>query len=117
MSLKYIEYKGKKILYVDYRNKNGIENMATIDAAAKEIGSWTQKGLSLSDFRNATATPEFMAHLKKVGAEVFQPKAKIAVLGITGVKNILLQAYNAFTKNEVVPFETEEEAKEWLIKD
>ena len=121
MPVNYIQYKGKKILYVDYRNMTGeqtAEAIANLEEEAKEMRTWTKKGLILTDFRNAKASAEYMAHAKKLGKEVFAEKIqKSAALGITGVKNILLQAYNAFSKDKLVPFNSEEEAKEWLIKD
>lgn len=121
MPVSYIQYKGKTILYVDYRNMTGDqtkEAIAILEEEAREMRTWTQKGLILTDFRNAKASSEYMAHAKKLGKEVFADKIqKSAALGITGVKSILLQAYNAFTKDKIIPFDTEEEAKEWLIKD
>jgi hypothetical protein len=121
MPLKYIQYKGKKIFYVDFRNMTGAqtkEAIALLDEEAKEMRTWTEKGLVLTDFRNTKATTEFMAHGKKLGKEVFAEKVlKSACIGITGVQSILLQAYNSFTRDKIIPFATEEEAKEWLIKD
>ena len=121
MPVKYIQYKGKTILYVDFRNMTGDqtkEAIATLDEEAKIMGTWTQKGLILNDFHNSKASQEFMAHAKKLGKEVFAENVKkSACIGITGVQNILLQAYNAFSKDKLVPFATEEEAKEWLIED
>jgi hypothetical protein len=121
MRLKYIQYKGKRILCVDYSNMTGDqtkEAIALLDEEAKEMRTWTQKGLVLSDFRNSKANAEFISYGKKLGKEVFAEKVKkSAAIGITGVQSILLQAYNAFTKDKIVPFATEEEAKEWLIKD
>ena len=117
MPVKYIQYKGKTILYCDFRNQMGDEGIATLEDEAKAIKTWTQKGLVLSDFRNSKGSTEFMAHAKKLGKEVFAEKVlKSACIGITGVQSILLQAYNSFTKDKIVPFATEE-AKEWLIKD
>ena len=119
--LKYISYKGKRILYVDYSNLSGElakEAMGLLDDEANEMRTWTQRGLVLSDFRNSKANSEFIAYGKKLGKEVFADKVlKSACIGITGVQSILLQAYNAFSKDKIVPFATEEEAKEWLIKD
>jgi len=119
--LKYIRFNGKIILYVDYRDftvKDQQEAMALLDDEANEMRTWTQKGLVLTDFRGGKATPEFIAYGKKLGKEVFAEKVlKSACLGITGVQNILLQAYNTFTKDKIVPFNTEEEAIEWLVKD
>jgi hypothetical protein len=121
MPVSYIQYKGKTILYVDYRNMTGDqtkEAIAILEEEAREMRTWTHRGLILTDFRNAKASQEYMAHAKKLGKEVFAEKIqKSAALGITGVKNILLQAYNAFSKDKIVPFDSEEEAKEWLIKD
>lgn len=121
MRLKYIQHKGKKILYVDYSNMTGDQTrqaMALLDEEAKEMRTWTQRGLVLTDFRNSKATQEFIAYGKKLGKEVFSEKVKkSACIGINGVQSILLQAYNAFTKDKIVPFATEEEAKNWLIKD
>ena len=63
--------------------------------------------------------PSLKAYAKKIGAEVVTPRSlKNAALGITGVKKILLQAYNLVCgENALTPFDTEEEAKEWLVKD
>ena len=75
--LKYILYKGKTILYVDYSNMTGEqtkEAIALLDEEAKEMQTWTQKGLVLTDFRNSKANSEFIAYGKKLGKEVFADK-------------------------------------------
>jgi hypothetical protein len=119
--LKYLQYKGKTIFYVDFRNmtiKDHQEAIALLDDEAKEMSTWADKGLVLNDFRGGKASPEFMSYAKKLGKEVFAVRTlKSACIGITGIQNILLQAYNTFTKNKIVPFDTEEEAKEWLVND
>lgn len=118
MSINYILYKGKRILYIDFRNKNGDQNVATLDEVATEMRTWTEKGLTLSDFRNSTGSPAYMARIKKLGAEVFIPMTiKNAAIGVTGLKQILLNAVNSFLNTKAVAFDTEEDAKEWLIKD
>ena len=118
MPVKYIQYKGKTILYCDFSNLIGDEAIAVLDEEAKAMETWTEKGLVLSDFRNGKASTGFMSHAKKLGKEVFAPMThKAAAVGISGVKTVLLQAYNTFSKDKLVPFATEEEAKEWLIKD
>jgi hypothetical protein len=118
MPVKYIQFKGKTILYVDYRNMTGDEGIATLDEEAIEVRKWTQPGLILSDFHNAKGSTGFMAHAKKLGKEIFAEKTlKAAAIGITGIQNVLLQAYNTFSTDKLVPFATEEEAKEWLIKE
>lgn len=118
MPVKYIQYKGKSILYCDFRNMTGDEGIQVLDDEAKAMATWTQKGLVLSDFSNAKGSSGFMAHAKKLGKEVFAAKTlKAAAIGITGIQMVLLQAYNAFSADKLVPFGSEEEAKEWLIKE
>jgi len=117
MPVKYIQYKGKTILYCDFRNLTAEEGIATLDAEAREMKTWKEKGLILCDYHNSKGTSEFMSHAKKLGKEVFAPMTlKAAAIGVTGIQSVLLQAYNAFSKDKLVPFATEEEAKEWLIK-
>lgn len=118
MPVSYIQYKGKTIFYVDFRNMTGDQAIATLDEEAKEMRTWTKKGIILNDFRNAKATSGFMSHAKKLGKEIFaQMTHKAAAIGITGIQSVLLQAYNTFTDAKLVPFDSEEEAKEWLIKE
>jgi hypothetical protein len=118
MPIKYIQYKGRKILYVDFSNMTGDQAIATLDEEAKEMQNWTEKGIVLNDFRNSKGSSEFMAHAKKLGKEVFSRTIyKSAAIGLTGIQMVLLQAYNTFAKDKLTPFKTEEEAKEWLIED
>jgi len=118
MPVRYIQYKGKTILYVDYSNTTGDKAITTLHEEEKEVRSWKEPGLVLNDFRNSKATSEFMTEAKKLGKEIFSAmEKKTAAIGITGIQSVLLQAYNTFSKDKMVPFATEEEAKEWLIKD
>ncbi len=39
----------------------------------------------------------------------------MAIVGVTGIKAIFLNAINLFSKQDVRPFKTIEEAKEWLV--
>ncbi len=117
MSFKYIEHKGKKILFIDFRDKNGDENVPTLNAVAEEMKKWKGKGLTLSDFRNSKASPAYMASIKQLGTEIFIPMTiKNAAIGLNPVQKILLTAFNAFCKTDGRAFDTEEEAKEWLVK-
>ncbi|MFN8672327.1 MAG: hypothetical protein U0457_09670 [Candidatus Sericytochromatia bacterium] len=119
MPISWIEYKNKKIVYSDYRNQKGEEAIKTLyeerDFFLKLKDG--DKVLVLSDFRGAYGSNEFMEISKKLGKEVFAPKTiKSAILGIEGVKKVLLKAYVFFTGENLKPFDSEELAKEWLIE-
>ena len=117
MPVSYITYKGKQILYVDYRNMvKQDELMQNLELQVKIFKESPGKILSLADMRGAIVNNEFMNKIKKYGKEVFSKKTeKAAILGITGVKKVLLTAYNKFSGDSLVVFDSEEEAKEFLI--
>jgi len=78
---------------------------------------WKEKGLTLSDCRNAKASPAYMARIKQLGNEIFIPMTlKNAAIGLTSVQKILLTVFNAHCNADGRAFDTEEDAKEWLVE-
>lgn len=75
------------------------------------------KLLTLSDFNNIKGSTEFMDLAKKLAKEVFDIKTeKGALLGIQGIKKILVQGYNLVAKLKMVPFDTKEQALKYLTE-
>lgn len=118
MSVSYIDYKGKKILFADYTKCKDIQEMLIVlEETKKEYEKSSQMILILDDFRGNSGSSEFMQRAKQLGKEIFDKKTtKAAALGVTGIKKILLNAYNTLVKNKLVPFDTKEEALEYLVK-
>ncbi len=121
MSVEWIEYKGKQILIADYRDLEPKEFIEKLTLSAKmilEVPPPT-KILSLSDFRGAVASKEVMAKLKELGPQVEARTEKNAIVGIHGIRHVLLSAYNrvAGASNNQKLFDTQEEALEWLVSD
>jgi hypothetical protein len=116
MSVNWIEHKGKEILFIDYRGLGLDESLKTLDQAEEVIVGSNNKILILVDTRDAYTSPELMARLKESGKEIRPKMEKQAIVGITGLKAILLDAYNKFTGSALRPFSTLEEAKEWLVR-
>jgi hypothetical protein len=116
MPVQWIEYKGKKILFADYR---GLKSEDLMLQNLKEEGEFykssNSKILSLSDFRDTYISKEFMDKVKQLGKEHKEKTAKSAVLGITGIKNIFINVYTAFTGESLKCFNDEISAKEYLI--
>ena len=117
MSVKQVDYKGKKIIYVDYRGLTKIEqhiqNVEELNQAVKESKTPV---LILSNFESVSVGSEYMNRVKEAGKEN-QSKIKAqAVLGVTGLKNILLQGYITFTgEKNMKTFDSETEAMDWLV--
>jgi len=117
MSVKWIEYKGKRILYADFRGLRGKELIETIELEAQMVAAHPTKVLILDNFEGVHTTTAFVERIKQLGKDIIEEKTiKNAVLGITGLKDILLRAYNTFTKGKSRPFGTEADALEWLVQ-
>jgi hypothetical protein len=118
MSVSYINYKGKKVLFADYTKcKNTQDMLIVLEETKKEFEKSNQMILIIDDFTGNTGSIEFMQRAKQLGKEIFDNRtSKAACLGITGIKKILLNGYNTIVKNKLVPFETKEEALEYLVK-
>ncbi len=121
MSVKWTEYKGKRILMCDYRGLGSEELAEDISTAAKmllEVPAPT-KSLIFNNFEGAVVGKDVMTRLKEVGPEVEPRTEKSAIIGIHGVRHVLLSAYNRVTgaANHQKLFDTQEEALEWLVSD
>jgi hypothetical protein len=117
MGAEWILYKGKKILYVKYGGLKPDEMLDLIRKATQMIvDSRSNQILSLSDLTDCFVNNEFTELSKKQGAISLPLTKKAAVVGITGIKNILLKAVNAFSPKPRVPFDTVQEAKDWLVE-
>jgi hypothetical protein len=112
-------HKGKKIMYVDYTHCKSPEEMIKVLYEVKaEYERTTEMFISVADFRGCYGSSEFLKEAQKVAREIIdQRTSKTAVLGVTGIKKVLLQSYNAFIKHKMVPFDTKEQAFEYLVKD
>lgn len=116
MPVSWITYKGKEILLIDYRGLSLDESFETLGQVGKMVAEKDEKVLILADVRDSYTSPEFMTRLKETGKQIKPMTQKQAIVGITGLKGILLDAYNRFTESASKTFSTQEEAKEWLVQ-
>ena len=117
MSVKQIEHKGKKIIYVDYRgltkNEQYIQN---IDETIQVMKGTKPPILMISNFEGVSVGNEFMTRVKEWGKEHQAIMGRQAVLGVTGLKSILFQGYLTFTgEKNMKAFDSEAEALEWVV--
>ncbi len=122
MSVTWTEYKGKRILDVDYRDLDPKEFIESLDLVVKTILEVPPptKIISLTNLEGAVVNKEGMAKLKEMGPKVETRIEKSAIVGIHGIRHVLLSAYNRVTgasKHKQRLFNTREEALEWLVSD
>jgi hypothetical protein len=118
MPVKWMDHKGKRILYADYRGLKPEQ----IDSLAREtdanLAASPVKVLFLTNIEGAIVTIETMRNVKKSAGSVLRDKVeKIAVVGVTGVKKVFFDAFvTALGKTNARSFRTEKEALEWLVE-
>ena len=114
--MKWIPHKGKEILYEDYTNLTGEQIARLVPAITKITEDNDYKDiLLLIDLSNSFANKDATNAFGESGKISKGRLKKTAVLGITGVKKVLLNFVNRVSKVDAKPFSSEEEAKEWLI--
>lgn len=115
--LGWIEHGDERVLMVDY------SGMASHDivAFASEVGS-VYAGLPESGARvlvitsGATADAQALDALKAAVMRLKGKEVRAACIGVRGLQRLLLNALNLFTSVQFVPFDTREEALDWLVR-
>lgn len=117
MKIEHIVYKGKKILVINFFEcQTHNEMVEIIQNLEKEYNKSIEPILTLEDYTDAHVSSEFMAEAKRLGKDLFSKKrTKGAVLGIQGIKKLLLKSYNSYTGENLIPFDSKEEALEYLV--
>jgi len=117
MGISTIHYKGKKILVVDYSTcKSPEETIKLLNEVRAYFISSGEKHIVLNDFSNAPVSNEFIELAKKYSKEAFDDNTiKSASVGISGIKKILLSAFNLIARYKITNFSNREEALDYLV--
>jgi hypothetical protein len=119
VSVEWIHHKGKKILYVDYAGATtDAELLEVLDEQGKVLRESPSKSLVLSNFEGTSIGPGFMNEVKKRGQAMGdQVLERDAILGVSGLKDILLNGYISATgmRGKTRAFGSKEEALDWLV--
>ncbi len=120
MPAKWIDYKGRRVLYADYRKLSSKEFVALLEEADRMILESPGRVLYLGNIEDAAVSREVMDWLRRHGPDTAKKKVdRIAILGVTGVKKVLMDAVTTIFARVAVParpFRTEQEALDWLVK-
>lgn len=116
MPVKKIIYKGKEIIYVDYRGESEDQMLNTATTLKELLLSENKAHLRLINISDAFATTRFTNYIRQLGKDTKHIPTKAAIVGITGAKKVLLLGYNRILGGAMRPFDDEETAKEYLIR-
>ncbi|MBN1426740.1 MAG: hypothetical protein JXB07_00050 [Anaerolineae bacterium] len=117
MSVQWITYKGKKILYGDYKGLKDADLLNALKTENEILQQSPDKVLILEDFTGALSDIAVINYLKSVGKAAEMKTEKAALVGILGLKRLMLVTYNRISGADEHQrlFATIDEAKEWLV--
>jgi hypothetical protein len=119
MRSKWLTYNGKQIFFQDFSGHSFVNMEPVIqelaDVQAIVCKSLENSVLVLADFRQTRISKDLM-DLLIVSSNITKSHIKkTAVLGISGTKRVLADILIRFTGQPLSFFDSEEDAKEWLI--
>jgi len=118
---RFIEYKGREIYFVDYSHIKSTEEFLKVikgtNAFREKVKAEGKRDvLMLVDITGSYVYGEILNALKRAAKLSRELTRKEAVVGVTGPKKVLLRIVQLFTGMQLRPFDSLEEAKEWLIR-
>jgi len=115
MPLTWIEHQGKKILFNDFKNLAEPAALAQLDEEVALLERTPEKVRMLVDLSGAPIMTGFLAKARTLAPRIEKRLDKQAVLGITGVKSMLLAGFNVISSGvPLKPFGSEAAAKDYL---
>lgn len=116
MPLSYHTYNGKEILKVNFNEcKTKEEMLALVDKLLAEVNTSNKEMRVLSNYEGVFLGTDFMNKVKESAKKINRPIEKSAVVGVDGMKRILMNAYNKVTGRKMVAFNSEQEALDFLV--
>jgi hypothetical protein len=118
MPTSWIEHKGRKILFFDYRNQVTDEALiATLEEGSAMMQPLPQPALLFNDFTGSVIGSAFMKRVKQVGRMNQRLIGRSALTGISGLKTIFFNAYlRATGERNTRAFNTRQEALDFLVE-
>lgn len=113
--IRFIQAGGKELLFLDFSGCTAGVLMSAIGEAEKIIRTHPENSLLiLTDVTNARFDEHVSARMKEF-TKRNKPYVKAsAVVGISGIKKIILDAVMLFSGRKIHACDTVEQAKEWL---
>ncbi len=110
------QHRGKTILLHDYSGLSSAEALEVLRHAANLVD---KRGAGLNILSNVTdteASKEAVEALQALGRKATPYVRKSAIVGITGVKLVLLKAARVVLGRPINTFDSVQEAEDWLAE-
>ena len=113
----FIQHKGKQILRLDFTNAKADEVVRIANTAKTMIAKQPVRSLrTLTDVTQMSFNTAATEALKDLAKHNTPYVNAAAVVGITGLKQIIYNAVVRFSGRNLVAFDSSDQAKEWLVQ-
>lgn len=113
--IQFIQHNGKKIQHLDFTHAKAAEVVQLVREAQPVIAAQSPKSLrTLTDVTNMSFNTEAAEALKQFTSHNKPYVTAAAVVGITGLKQIIYNAVLKFSGRNLVAFDSVDKAKDWL---
>jgi hypothetical protein len=118
MPASWIEHRGRKVLFFDYRDQTTDEALiATLEEGSAMMQSLSEPALLYNDFSGSVVGSAFMKRVKQVGRMNQRLIARSSLTGISGLKTIFFNAYlRATGERNTRAFNSRQEALDFLVE-
>ena len=122
MKSRWMEYKGKRILYIDLSDFRQDERSFdeelkfTVETIGQEMYQQPiHSVLVLVDLRNTTITQKVQTKLTERITDTRKYVSRTAVIGMTGIRRVFFDFFARLAQSETQPFDTPEAGLSWLV--
>jgi hypothetical protein len=122
MKSRWMEHKGIRILYIDLsgfkEDERGLDSelKQTVETIGQEMYQKPEHSVPvLVDLRNTHMTQRVQSLLTDRITDTRKFVRRTAVIGMTGIRKIVLDFFSRVAHSETASFDTPEEGLEWLI--
>jgi hypothetical protein len=112
----FIQHKGKRVLFLDYRDANEAQALALIKERRRVVAEQPKNSLlTVADLTGADFTKKVVEEIK-AATVLDRPYVKRAALvGVETAPKGLIDAVSTFSHREWAQFKTMEEALDWVV--
>jgi len=115
--VQFIQHRGKKIMHINFADCKADEILAIIDQAKAAIRTQAKQSvLTLTDVTNTAFNSKVSDALKEFVVHNKPYVVASAVVGVTGLKQIIFNAVMKFSGRKLTAIDSLAEAKDWLAE-
>ena len=114
--IQFIEHKGKQIIYFDLTDSKDPQESIKHGRQVRELilSQPPKSVLLLTNVVGAHYNPEASDFMKQFSSDISPHVKASAMVGVTGIRRIILSALTRVSGRPITVFDTVEQAKDWL---